>query len=224
MGRWLSVDALAEKYPSLSPYVYAVNNPVKFIDPNGKYLYDSSKGERISPQKAIRLLKRGIEARYEKDKENSYIGFYEKFDWFDWFEPGWKRSQSLMHGKTIEFTEEAFEGLISVNVSLGPDISPLISEIEVFKDEANSTTNREIWVIRIRNEENQQIAQIVGTREQIEKFLGEFDRNLKTGNVLKYSDEEKWKRLKENRDLETKNGENDNGDTGWEAEHRNPPR
>jgi len=35
---WLSVDPLASKYPSLSPYVYAANNPIKYIDPNGMYI------------------------------------------------------------------------------------------------------------------------------------------------------------------------------------------
>ena len=32
---WLSVDPMAAKYPSLSPYVYCANNPVKLVDPNG---------------------------------------------------------------------------------------------------------------------------------------------------------------------------------------------
>lgn len=38
IGRWLSVDPMAEKYPGLSPYNYCLNNPVKYIDPNGKYV------------------------------------------------------------------------------------------------------------------------------------------------------------------------------------------
>ena len=33
---WLSVDPMASKYPSLSPYVYCANNPVKVVDPNGE--------------------------------------------------------------------------------------------------------------------------------------------------------------------------------------------
>ncbi len=32
---WLSVDPMASKYPSLSPYVYCADNPVKLVDPNG---------------------------------------------------------------------------------------------------------------------------------------------------------------------------------------------
>ena len=33
---WLSVDPQAAKYPSLSPYVYCADNPVKLVDPNGE--------------------------------------------------------------------------------------------------------------------------------------------------------------------------------------------
>ena len=35
IARWLAVDLMAEKYPTLSPYVYCANNPIKFIDVNG---------------------------------------------------------------------------------------------------------------------------------------------------------------------------------------------
>ena len=33
---WLSVDPMSAKYPSLSPYVYCADNPVKLVDPNGE--------------------------------------------------------------------------------------------------------------------------------------------------------------------------------------------
>ena len=33
---WTSIDPLAEKYYNVSPYVYANNNPVLYVDPDGK--------------------------------------------------------------------------------------------------------------------------------------------------------------------------------------------
>ena len=36
---WLSVDPMSDKYPSLSPYTYCADNPVKLVDPNGEEIY-----------------------------------------------------------------------------------------------------------------------------------------------------------------------------------------
>ena len=46
---WLSVDPMSDKYPSLSPYVYCANNPIKLMDPNGEEIgdYFSMSGEYL---------------------------------------------------------------------------------------------------------------------------------------------------------------------------------
>ena len=36
MTMWLSVDPLADKYPSISPYAYCAWNPIKLVDPDGR--------------------------------------------------------------------------------------------------------------------------------------------------------------------------------------------
>ncbi len=41
MGMWLSVDPLGKKYPSISPYAYVDNNPVRYIDPDGRMTIDA---------------------------------------------------------------------------------------------------------------------------------------------------------------------------------------
>jgi len=37
IGRWLSVDPLADKSPGVSPYAYSLNNPLNYVDPDGKF-------------------------------------------------------------------------------------------------------------------------------------------------------------------------------------------
>ena len=41
MTMWLSVDPLADKYPSISPYAYCTWNPVKLVDPDGNDWYQN---------------------------------------------------------------------------------------------------------------------------------------------------------------------------------------
>jgi RHS repeat-associated protein len=47
-GRWWQVDPLGEDYYSISSYAYVVNNPLKYIDPDGRYIdieYEDENGE-----------------------------------------------------------------------------------------------------------------------------------------------------------------------------------
>jgi RHS repeat-associated protein len=37
IGRWLSVDPLGKLSPNITPYNYALNNPLNFIDPDGRF-------------------------------------------------------------------------------------------------------------------------------------------------------------------------------------------
>lgn len=47
IGRWHTLDPLADKYHPISPYVFVANNPVRYIDPDGKEIVDP-KGRTVS--------------------------------------------------------------------------------------------------------------------------------------------------------------------------------
>ena len=51
IGRFTTMDPMAEKYYAVSPYAYCVNNPIKYIDPNGMTLviwYKNNDGKLVS--------------------------------------------------------------------------------------------------------------------------------------------------------------------------------
>ena len=41
ISMWLGVDPMAEKYPNLTGYCYTMDNPIKFIDPDGKQIKEN---------------------------------------------------------------------------------------------------------------------------------------------------------------------------------------
>lgn len=59
IGRWLSVDPLSGKYPSLSPYNFVANSPLRFIDPNGKEIVNPNSKDAKRYKAVLEKLMRG---------------------------------------------------------------------------------------------------------------------------------------------------------------------
>jgi len=45
VSRWMSPDPLSEEYTGWSPYNYTMNNPIRFIDPDGRWVGDYYKND-----------------------------------------------------------------------------------------------------------------------------------------------------------------------------------
>lgn len=65
IGRWLQTDPQASDYPNISPYTFCANNPVKYVDPDGRIIrvFDYVDNERIN---------------YEWRQYDGTWGFYDK--------------------------------------------------------------------------------------------------------------------------------------------------
>jgi hypothetical protein len=65
---WLSVDAMSDKYPSLSPYAYCAGNPIRLIDPDGNDWYEDEEGK-------IKWTDYTSQAQMRKNKlKGTYLG------------------------------------------------------------------------------------------------------------------------------------------------------
>ena len=60
---WLSVDPMADKYPSMSPYVYCADNPVRLVDPDGDSLINPYKRLISECTAVIMELEEGIKGK-----------------------------------------------------------------------------------------------------------------------------------------------------------------
>jgi len=68
LGRWNGVDPLADQYPAWSPYSYGANNPLVYVDPDGKEIrihYEDENGDTQSIQ---------YTAGMEYDGDNVFVG------------------------------------------------------------------------------------------------------------------------------------------------------
>ena len=89
---WLSVDPLADKYPSLSPYNYCAWNPVKLVDPDGEDIWELNNEGRIVNRitttevdafhivddKGNRLAGKSIEFEYGTIESHRSISYFNK--------------------------------------------------------------------------------------------------------------------------------------------------
>jgi len=127
LGRWLSVDPLANKYFGWSPYNYTLNNPLVFVDPDGMDVgdYYDENGNKVGND--------GI------DDGKAYIANKKgdiEYDRNNYFE---------ILGGISAAKGDYQEGFLKVDNNFGSKINSIVSDVE--DDLFSSNKSTDIFVL-----------------------------------------------------------------------------
>lgn len=81
LTRFMSPDPLADRYPSVSPYAYCANNPLRFTDPSGMKILDIDQEGNIlkitdkTPTDIIRIVGDDGRALSDENKNELSMSF-----------------------------------------------------------------------------------------------------------------------------------------------------
>ena len=92
VGQWMSIDPLAEKYPGMSPYHYTFDNPVRYVDPDGKEGEENDwvpviRLNKLSKQTEVKYMPENgdnaetLQQQYGLTKEQAHELYYNHRDW-----------------------------------------------------------------------------------------------------------------------------------------------
>ena len=155
---WISVDPMADKYPSISPYAYCAWNPVKLVDPDGREAITNDDGWLVNHEnKTITHIsdKGGSQTQYATSTNGftlSYdmnIGNFIKSRQADGYKikeasssktgvgiAGGSVTLSILQNKIISPAAKAFreQQQLSDNMNLGLDYSKELSKINMINN------------------------------------------------------------------------------------------
>jgi RHS repeat-associated protein len=65
LGRWMNIDPLASDYSSFTPYSYAINNPIYFLDPDGMRVRNGDEEKRKEAEKTNAEKEENLKSKAE---------------------------------------------------------------------------------------------------------------------------------------------------------------
>jgi RHS repeat-associated protein len=113
---WLSVDPLVEKYPEWSPYNYTLNNPVRYVDPDGNGPLDYW---RIDNEGNAHLIAKSDNGLFINGKEMRKFNFKNNIKAFKQIHSYYLKKAGV--SKNIEFYVNSFDKKINLLETEIPD-------------------------------------------------------------------------------------------------------
>jgi RHS repeat-associated protein len=165
IGRWGQIDPLYDKYITNSPYVYALENPLVFKDPNGKWT-----------------------ARYDEESGNIYVTA-EKNDKFEdlYTQLGMSKDEFFEKYKEYINDPENFE----LNAGFELDITELVTGNAKFENDLSNVNCFSSVFAKLLGEEPTVLNKSIGEgfSEDLSKSFGfKKESEAKTGYVKTFED------------------------------------
>ncbi len=107
LGRWDRIDPLCEKYYNVSPYMYCMNNPVMFIDPDGKDYWSTNDPDQIKA--FMNSMKNGKRADMSNWNHTSDCDFLANLHYNDISNKYYYNNVSIENGELV-CTARVFSG------------------------------------------------------------------------------------------------------------------
>ena len=163
---WLSVDPMSAKYPSLSPYTYCADNPVKLVDPNGEEVWIPGVDEKGN-------------VTYTAEKGDSYRTFVDQFYCLKKGEDNKFQDKSLEIFKNAGYKGGEHAVVKEGDVITGKAVYDAMGNEVLEGDWSNMTNNQKAYQIKFAFDYGKKSKSSIGQEYAID--LNDFFHGFTTG-------------------------------------------